>query len=66
MLSAGFDPVLSLHVRHLLCAVTVDHQDGVARTQVTLCRLAAWCHLNITVTHISIRAHPGKEKKERL
>lgn len=35
LLSAGFDPVLSLHVCHVLCAVPVDSQDGVAWTQVT-------------------------------
>lgn len=50
LLSAGFDPVLSLHVCHELRAVAIDRQDGVAWTQVTLGRLAAWCNLKNTIT----------------
>lgn len=45
LLNTGFDLVLSLHVGHMLCAVIVDSQDGVTRTQVTLSCLAAWCYL---------------------
>lgn len=45
LLSAGFDPVLSLHVCHELGAVAVDGQDGVAWAEVTLGGLAAWCDL---------------------
>lgn len=64
LLSAGFDPVLSLHVCHELCAVAVDSQDGIARTEVTLGRLAAWCYLKITFTHA--RTHSTtRKKKER-
>lgn len=63
LLSAGFDPVLSLHVCHELCAVAVDSQDGIARTEVTLGRLAAWCYLKITFTHA--RTHSTTRKKKR-
>lgn len=61
VLGARFDPVLSLHVRHALCAVAIDGQDGVARTQVPQGRLAAWCYLNNIHTH----THTQRKRKER-
>lgn len=64
LLSAGFDSVLSLHVRHLLRALTADHQDGVARTQVALCRLAAWCYLNVAFTHTYQPKHTQEKKRK--
>lgn len=70
LLSAGFDLVLSLHVSHVFCRVTVDSQNGVAWTQVTLGCLAARCHLTIFThtgyaqTHTTIQAHPRKEKRK--
>lgn len=51
LLSAGFDPVLSLHVCHELCAVTIDGQDGVSWTKVALGGFAAWCYLHVTFIH---------------
>lgn len=45
LLRAVLDSVLSLHVGHELCAVTVDGEDGITGTQVTLGCLAAWGHL---------------------
>lgn len=45
LLRAVLDSVLSLHVGHELRAVTVDGEDGVTGTQVTLGCLAAWGHL---------------------
>ncbi len=72
LLSAGFDPVLSLHVCHQLRAVAVDCQDGVAWTQVTLGRLAAWCNLSIythththTHTHIHTHSDPSTVKRRK-
>lgn len=57
LLSAAFDPVLSLHVCHELCAVTVDSQNGVPWTQVTLGGLAAWCYLKVTFTRTYTHTH---------
>lgn len=45
LIGAILDPVPSLHVGHELCAVTVDGENGVTRTQVTLGCLAARSHL---------------------
>lgn len=69
LLSAGFDPVLSLHVRHELCAVTIDGQDDVPWTKVTLGGFAAWCYLQVAFIHTHTHMHTihtqprGKEKK---
>lgn len=46
---------------HELCALAVDGEDGVARTQVTQGRLAAWCHLGGKHSHTRTQ-----EKKELL
>lgn len=51
LLSAGFDPVLSLHVCHELCAVTIDGQDDVPWTKVALGGFAAWCYLQVAFIH---------------
>lgn len=60
LLSAAFDPVLSLHVCHELCAVAVDSQNGVPWTQVTLGGLAAWCYLKVTFTRTYTRTYTHK------
>lgn len=66
LLSAGFDPVLSLHVRHELCAVTIDSQDDVPWTKVTLSGFAARCDLQVAFIHTqSIHSQGGKEKKKK-
>lgn len=66
LLSAGFDPVLSLHVRHELCAVTIDSQDDVPWTKVTLGGFAAWCYLQVTFIHTHNPNTAKGEKKESL
>lgn len=62
LLRAGLDPVLGLHVGHELRALAVDGEDGVAWTQVTQGRLAAWRHLE---GNIHTHTHT-QEKKEPL
>lgn len=67
LLSAGFDPVLSLHVCHELCAVTVDSQDDVPGAKVPLGGFAALCYLQVACIHIqSIHSQGRKEKKKDL
>lgn len=72
LLSAGFDPVLSLHVRHELCAVTIDGQDDVPRTKVALGGFAAWCYLQVAFIHSNTHMHTenpytatGERKKRK-
>lgn len=52
-------------MRHELCAVTIDSQDDVPWTKVTLSGFASWCYLQVTFIHTqSIRSQGGKEKKK--